>query len=161
MSEQPWISYVGAITGVIGTITGGLALWRTGRMKSLDLRIELRRQENELRGIAGELPRLLSLSENSHKNVAAAMGRLVSGDMERWLQELEADKGKVEAMIQALPRADTDHHSLSHRKLEEKLASVHSQYLDVKAMRDKYREVLSADDRDREHIRAVVRSRNS
>lgn len=160
MSDQSWLSYLGAVAGVVGTITGCVALWRTGRMKSLDLRIELRRLENELRNVVEDLPELLRLAGSSHQHVAAATGRYNSGHFQQWLRELGDDRTTVDSMVQRLPPTDANHSSLSHQELEEKLSSTHEQLIQAKAMRDKYRAVLSADDRERDHIRADVRNRN-
>lgn len=43
MAAPDWVSYVGAATGVAGFVMGYVAYRRSGAMKALDMRLELRR----------------------------------------------------------------------------------------------------------------------
>lgn len=71
-------NYVGVITGVIGAITGisgaimGFVSYRrSGHMKALDLRIELRKSISDLHDSAQSLPSLLDLAQKSRIAIAA------------------------------------------------------------------------------------------
>jgi hypothetical protein len=60
MAVPDWVSYVGLAGGVLGTATGCMAYWRTGQLKALDLRLELSRQDIEVRHLVLGLNDLLA-----------------------------------------------------------------------------------------------------
>lgn len=59
MSDPDWLSYAGVITGIAGATMGYISYRRTGKMKTLDLRLELRKAVNDLRSSVESLPSLL------------------------------------------------------------------------------------------------------
>lgn len=98
MSESDWLSFTGAITGVIGAITGiagavmgYIGYRRTEQLKALDLRLELRKSENTLRADVQDLAVLLEQTKKSHTAVASAIGQLGSGALKQWLDQLDTD----------------------------------------------------------------------
>ena len=98
MSNTEWISYAGAITGVIGAVTGiagaimgYISYRRSGQMKALDLRLELRKAENDLEAEMQDIPRLMERAKQSHAAVMSATGGRGSGRYQLWLSEHEVD----------------------------------------------------------------------
>ena len=74
-----WLSIIGAVTGTIGAVTGivgailGYRGYRSSKnVKALDLRLELRRAESDLRAGVEELPGLMEHAKNSRMEVASA-----------------------------------------------------------------------------------------
>ena len=72
MVPMPSLAIIGAVTGIIGAITGSAALvlaWisyrRSQQIKALDLRLELRKQVSDVRAAVEELPDLLERSRAS------------------------------------------------------------------------------------------------
>jgi hypothetical protein len=166
MSEQAWLSYTGAITGVIGAVTGiagaimgYIGYRRSEELKSLDLRLELRKAANDLRSVVEELTPLLEHATKSRTAVAAATGLLGSGALKKWVSEWKVDLAAVTSMQAELPTSDADYASLGHSVLEAKLVAVHAFHAKAVRLREKYDASLAADDREREHIRADVRAR--
>lgn len=165
MSEPAWLSYMGAITGVVGAITGiagaimgFIGYRRTDELKALDLRIELRRAENDLRSIVDELPVLIDRAMNSRRRVSAATGNLGSGRLKLFEAEYETDRHIAQSLQADLTEKSADYISLSHPILEEKLAVVHAQCLKASGLRDKYRGAEAEDEKERDYIRAQHRA---
>src|SRR5450759_3809039 len=98
MSDPGLLSYVGAITGTIGAITGiagatmgYISYRRTGKMKALDLRLELRKAANDLRSTVEGLPSILAQAKGSRIAVLNARGLLHSSMMDQCNTELDKD----------------------------------------------------------------------
>ncbi|GAO37738.1 hypothetical protein SCT_3174 [Sulfuricella sp. T08] len=166
MSEPAWLSYAGAITGTIGAITGiagatmgYISYRRSGQMKALDLRLELRKAVNELRTAVQNLPSLLERAKNSHTAVASAIGHLGSGALQQWLSECEADLSAAKTLEAEVPDPSANYEHLAHSELETKLVAVHSLQSKATRLSEKYHAALAADDKEREQIRADVRVR--
>ena len=166
MSDPVWLSYIGAVTGVIGTITGVagaimgyIGLRHSKQLKALDLRLELRKADSDLRAVVQELPPLLELAKKSRDRVAAATGMLRSGALEQWTSVWEEDFAAVRALEAELPDAESDYTSAKPHELESKLVSTHSMASRSARLREKYVERLAADDRERDHIREDLRVR--
>lgn len=159
MADSNWLSYVGAITGAIGTITGiagavmGLASYRQlGKMKSLDLRLQLRTAVSDLYGNVQGLNSLLKKAKNSRTAIVAATGQ--AGAFQRWLEEYGNDLSEVRQLVAEAPDPSASFESLSHSELESKLVSVHQLQSKATMLNAKYRASLADDDMEREQIRA-------
>ena len=81
MTEPHWTSYVGMATGIIGAITGVsgaimgyVSYRRSNRLKSLDLRLELRKAVNELQSNFSQIEKLIEYANQSRVAVFAARG---------------------------------------------------------------------------------------
>lgn len=166
MSDPVWLSYTGAVTGVIGTITGVagaimgyIGLRHSKQLKALDLRLELRKADSDLRAVVHELQPLLELAKKSHDRVAAATGMLKSGALEQWTSVWKEDLSAVRALETELPDAESDYTSATPHELESTLVAVHSMASRAARLREKYAELLAADDRERDHIREDLRIR--
>ena len=125
MSELNWTEYiavgtgiVGAITGIGGAVMGYIAYRKVNSLKSLDLRLELRRAVNDLHSIIGELPGIIDSANRSRQSVAAASGRFQSGWMEQWARDIETDKNRLEQLSREAPVSNDTFTALSHADLE-------------------------------------------
>jgi hypothetical protein len=161
MSDPVWLSYAGALTGVVGAVTGisgavmgYVAYRRSGELKALDLRLELRKSESELQRTVEELPARLEYAKKSHIAVASAIGMFGSGAFKRWDTDWQADLASVRSLPTELPPANFDYASASHSELEARLVAVHALRGKAAHIQEKYEAALAADDKEREHIRA-------
>jgi hypothetical protein len=91
MTVPHWVSYVGLVGGVVGTVSGCLAYHRTGQLKALDLRLQLRRIDADIRNLFELLPDQLDLAKRLRERVLAALGSVNSDAMLKW--KVEWDKG--------------------------------------------------------------------
>lgn len=71
---------VGAITGIAGSIMGYISLQRLSKIKSLDLRLELKKAETQLILTVNDLPELLTKAKRSREAISSAIGQLLQGD---------------------------------------------------------------------------------
>lgn len=164
MPDPAWLSYAGAITGTVGAITGiagatmgYISYRRSGQMKALDLRLELRKAVNDLRSTVQSLPPLLERAKKSHTAVAAAIGHLGSGALQQWHSDWNADFSAVRLLESEVPDPSINYENLAHSELETKLVVVHSIQSKATRVSEKYHVALAADDKEREQIRADVR----
>jgi hypothetical protein len=166
MLEPAWLTYAGAITGIVGAVTGVagaimgyVAYRRSEELKALDLRLELRKSESELRSVVEDLQPYLEHAKKSHTAVAAAAGMSGSGALTRWVADWEADVAAVRSLATELPRAGPDYSSATHSVLETKLVEVYAMRRRADRLREKYEVELAADDRTRDQIRAAHAAR--
>jgi hypothetical protein len=168
MSAPNWIVYVGIATGIIGAITGisgaimgYVSYRRSNNLKSLDLRIELRKSVNVAQSSLQQLAKLIECANRSRQAVASAMGRYQSGMMENWKQEVEADNNAVKTLLQNAPAPDTSYDDLTPKELESTLVEVHRLQVQIDELSKKYDAAVRADDEDRKHIREDARARHA
>jgi hypothetical protein len=146
---------VGAITGPAGCVIGWISYRRSQQIKTLDLRLELRKQVSGVRVDIEALPALLERARASRSAVRSAMGRgQQSGDNLVWNAELENDLKTVQALASELPDAKETYQRSKPQKLENKLVEVHALAAKAAQLRNKYETALASDDKDRDHIRA-------
>lgn len=164
MDEINWTSYiptvsgiVGAITGIAGAIMGFLGYRRSTQIKALDLRLELRKADNEVIASIERLGELLPYADRSRRAVAAATGGLNSGAMELWKQSFEADAATLAELQRSQPASDATYPGLSPEELESKLVQVHRLQGRADAIRDKYEGALQQDDEQRRQRREDFR----
>jgi len=150
---------IGAITGPVGCLIGLVSYRRSQQIKALDLRLELRKHVSDIRADIEALPALMEGAQASRTAVLAAMGVLQSGASEIWKAALETDLKTVHALARELPDADETYQRSKPKKLENKLVEVHTLAVKVARLRDKYETALASDDKERDRIRADVRTR--
>jgi hypothetical protein len=149
---------VGAITGPAGCVIGWINYRRSQQTKTLDLRLELRKQVAGVRVDIEALPALLERARLSRSAVRSAMGRgQQSGDNLIWKAELESDLRAAQALACELPDSKEAYQVSGPRKLENNLVEVHVLAAKAAQLRNKYEAALASDDKDRDHIRANVR----
>jgi len=140
---------------------GYIAYRRSGEMKALDLRLELRKSENDLRRLVEGLPAQLEKAKKSHVAVASATSMLGSGALKEWSSEWESDLTEVQSLKEELPSTDSNYSSVDHAELEAKLIAIHDLRAKAVQVQEKYQTSLARDDNDREHIRADIRARTT
>jgi hypothetical protein len=158
MAEPHWTSYVAMATGIAGAIMGFLGYRRSTLIKALDLRLELRKADNELIACLGKLQELLPYANRSRQAVAAATSGVDSGAMVLWKQGLEADSQRLADMKAQQPDTDATYAGLTPDELESKLVHIHRLQGIAMAMVTKYESALHADDDKRRQIREDWRS---
>ncbi len=165
MSDPIWLSYAGVITGSIGAITGiagatmgYISYRRSGRMKALDLRLELRKGVNDLRSTVESLSPLIAQAKVSRTAVLAARGISRSSMMDQWNAECEKDLAAVKVLDSEMPDPNSSFEELTHSGLEARLVAVHSTQLKATRLSEKYRASLASDDKQREQISADNRA---
>lgn len=152
MAVPDWVSYVSLAGGVIGTTSGCLAYWRTGQLKKLDLRLELRRADEDLRQLVAGLRPHLERANNSRLHLAAAQGMYQSGATKQWGVELDADLTKAKALEAAVPPVDADYRNHGTSQLESLLVERHRLYAEARKLSDKYDAALDQDDKGRDRL---------
>jgi hypothetical protein len=148
--------YVGAISGGVATIISLVSAVRVSRMKALDLRVEMRKLEEDTARIVDGLPGALDATLASHSAVTIATHGVGSGNFIAWRNGLDTDRAQAQTLIaefQGSRRAD--YHDHSNRELEDQLITMHALNGKLASLRDKYAASIAADDRMREEIRAT------
>jgi len=153
MADSHWASYVGMATGIAGAVMGFLAYRRSTQIKALDLRLELRKADDDLIATFENLDKLLSYANKSRERVAAATGGLDSGAMVLWKQELVADTKKLDELKAKQPSKDATYNGLKPEDLESKLVDVHRMQGAADALLGKYKSALASDDERRKELR--------
>ncbi|CAK2014865.1 DNA repair protein [Vibrio crassostreae] len=160
MSEINWIDYIGIVLGLIGTATGCTGALisyknykKVQQVKSLDLRIELRRTVNEVRALLIETENLLPRAYKSRLSVHSAKGILCSGFTAKWQAEHTKDRQSLESIKERFNRAEHNLNTDSYETLEQKLDAIEQLKLGVLPIVTKYQEALKEDDKVRERIR--------
>jgi len=164
--EPHWTGYVGMITGIVGAITGVVGAImgyvgyrRSTSLKSLDLRLELRKAGNNVQAGLSQLEKLIEDANHSREAVAAATGRFGSGTVVKWKQDVEVDKNVAKQLSQNAPPAEKNYDDLSPKELESKLVEVHRVQVQIDELREKYDAAVRADDEERKHIKESARAR--
>ena len=154
-----WLSYVslglsvlGAASGCLGTVLGWRGYRRAGKMKTLDLRLELRKGDAEIRSVVLGLPELLDRAKQSREHILAASGRAQSGAMLFCRDELRKDGERQQRLAQALPAADPDYRGYSPEALEQELVRRHAALGEAKEIASKYERWLADDNQDRAQV---------
>jgi hypothetical protein len=148
-----FLSGVGAVTGVVGAVTGVIALIRTGRFKTLDLRLELRKAENDLRALIDELPALMQRAVQSRSAINDARGMFDSTALAAFVQTMEEDTKAIQELTKERPADGQDHRKLSAAELESRIIKLHAVLPNAKKLRDKFTASLADDDAERDRLR--------
>lgn len=140
-----------SFTGIAGMVTGGLALWKSSQVKSLDLRLELRQQLGSAHHALRSLPELLDYADGSRRRILAQGGQ--AGAALAWEQDLAADRAEITNIAAEVRDEDADFDALPDKQLEAAIAATHKQVLRLEAFVSKYRDAVAADDNRRRDIR--------
>ena len=168
MAEPHWSGYggmvtglIGAVTGIAGAIMGYISYRRSNRLKSLDLRLELRKSVSDVHADLNRLKKLIDNANGSRQAVLVARGMSQSGPMEKWKNEVNADKAKIGKLFEHAPKAETTYGTLEVKELESELVTVHKHSGEIRTLLDKYSEVIRSDDEQRRQIREDQRARHT
>lgn len=126
------------------------------RLKSLDLRLELRRLDADTGDALQQLPALLEHAQQSRVNVAAALGTGRTGGMEVFKEQLARDRTAIRSLAAEFQPLK-DYATLTHAQLEARLVVIHRLKQAAARYADTYAAAIAKDDKDREHIRSQHR----
>ena len=159
MPDDNWIPYVGIITGVVGAATGiagavmgYISLRRSTKLKSLDLRLELRKSISNLSGSIVFIKNFITTAYSLKKDVAAAAGRLSSSNMDYWQKQVDEDRILIEHLLEKFPDTTETLSELNTEELEAKLVEVHSLQNQINYIREKYESSFHMDDDERKRL---------
>ena len=164
MLDQDWLTYIGAIGGLVGALSGIgglvlaiLAFRRTGQLKALDLRLDVRRCERSLNSDAGDIIQLLESAKASHTHLGAAQGNYQSGAMQHWLADWDTDLASAELLVKQTAALGTARRGLSQPEFEARLNTVQDLQHQLAKLSSKYHGMLAKDDIGRAQLRADQR----
>ena len=159
MADPHWTSYVGMASGILGVLVASFSLYKTGRIKALDLRLELKRTVLDLHLLHEELGEILPRAKKSRESIAAATGRFGSGGTKLWLEEHSSDVDAWREMKENLPGKESSYRFVSSGGLENRLINVHMQQSKLRSLKDKYIESMSKDLNDSNFLREQAHKR--
>jgi hypothetical protein len=166
MNEMSWTEIVAIVTGVVGSITGisGAILGyvsyrRSNSIKSLDLRIELKKALNLLFESISGLEEQLKECDRSRKAVASATGSFNSVSMEKWNQNIARDKEALSCIAKDVPETNNELSSLDHQQLEHRLVHIHQLQTKIDSLNSRYEREMAKDDDQRRFIREQAHAR--
>lgn len=159
MADPHWTIYAGMVTGIVGAILVYLGYRKSKQIKALDLRIELKRAVANIIFDFKNLREQMEKGNKSRMAVAAAMGFLNSGRMNKWKKGFEYDQKAANELAKELPDEDTYYDHLDTNELEAKLIESHKIQRKIQKLSEKYSEEITRDDEQRKQIRENMRSR--
>jgi hypothetical protein len=166
MSEPLWIPITGMITGIIGAITGIagavlgiISVRKVKHLKSLDLRLELRKAESTASVALSDLSASMERAKQSRERVYSATGQSKSGAMVKWHATYDSDHTEILNIKSELSGLVAQCQDLSHEELESRLVSVHRLQLKIDGLMQHYQASLDSDDEERNQLRADMRER--
>jgi len=152
---------VATITGIIGTITGGIGLIvslmayaRVSAMKALDLRLEFNKAFDNLEVVLSGIDGYLDFVHQSHIRVLAATGRLNSGEMKSFEEDFGKDKVQLRGLLGTQPRREASYSRKAPSDLEAEIGNVHAFHIQVAELRGKYQRLFDSDEQRRKEVRA-------
>ena len=140
-----------------GATMGYIAYRRSGEMKALDLRIELKKLLQSIRATVDGLPPLLIEAQRSRNNVAST-GRGNGGVILAWNTRCTADMAASKALQDEIPSIDVDYSKFTPAELERKPIDANALNLRALSLADRYRASLAEDDNSRNQIAADIRA---
>ncbi len=153
MADPHWTSYVGMFTGISGAVLGFISYQKSKNLKSLDLRLELRKGISDLYQNLHQLNELIVYANKSRQAVLAATGNLRSGRMELWKQMIEQDTSFLSEIKTKFPEENKSFSTHNAKDLESEIIEVHKHHGKLKALIEKYNDEVNSDDEQRRHIR--------
>jgi len=153
MADIHWTSYVGMASGVTGVIIALISLYKTSKIKSLDLRLELKRTALDINSLHEELKTTLERALKSRQRTSAALGKFKSGGMQQWAEEHATDSKAWETLGEKIPDKESSYNSLSKEKLEKKLVGAHELKIKLESLKEKYTLSMVKDEGDSNFLR--------
>ncbi len=146
MTNTELAANVGMLTGIAGVLISiGNAVWsskRINKLKSLDLRIELRKASIDVRKQHNNLFELMEKARDSHTKRFTAK----SSHKKEWLEDFEVNHAKWSNQKNKLPDKNSKYERLSPKELENKLIEIHSLKKEIESITDIYVESLRKDE---------------
>jgi hypothetical protein len=153
MNDIHWTSYVGMASGIVGVFIASISLYKTNRIKSLDLRLEFKRIALDITSLHEELDTILIVSLKSRTQTAAALSMSGSGGTKSWLEEHANDTKLWKNLGDTLPDTKESYNSLSKEKLEGKLVKAYGLKIKLNSLKEKYASSLAKDEKDSKFLR--------
>ena len=153
MADPHWTSYVGMVTGIIGALTGIIGYRKASNLKSLDLRLELKKATHNAITDLDQIEELIDNADKSRQAVASAKGMFRSGVMEKWNADVKKDKNQFATLLVNTPNSEENIEKCSQKVLEAKLIEIHKFQAAVKELKEKYIAEYKKDDEERKQIR--------
>lgn len=152
---------IATVTGVIGAITGCVALVLSIKsyllvraMKALDIRLELEKAFNHLDMVLSGIDGYLDYVHESHMRVLAATGRNQSGEMKLFEEDFAKDRTRLRRLLDSQPRRVSNYERLAPSELGKLVVAVHAFHAQVADLRGKYQKLFESDEERRKEIRA-------
>jgi len=142
MADPHWTSYVGMATGIAGAITGLYSLHKANKLKSLDLRLEIKKSLNDIYINLPQAYKILNDANNTHMAVASMKGRIQSGTISIWKKDVEADKDKLNQLSQEINNIDLKCAKLNQNELESMIIEIHKIKVNLLDIKGRYAEVI-------------------
>jgi len=149
---------VGSVTGVAGAILGYIAYRKSNSIKTLDLRIELKKAINCLEHSLSHIRCQIEKADQSRLRIFAMNGQSMSGRQKIWAQEVEVDKQVVEQVASGVLAAYKNNNELNLCELEAGLVEFHRNQIQVDELIKKYAEAIYSDEEIRKAVAARYRS---
>ncbi|MCG7869123.1 MAG: hypothetical protein JAY74_22485 [Candidatus Thiodiazotropha taylori] len=125
MPEPHWSGYVGMVTGIIGAVLGIVSYRKTSAIKSLDLRIELKKDINTIHETINHANELAPKAYNSKLAAFSARGILNSSVRDKWERKHNDLAAQIERINGELPNQDVNLAKYSQTNLEKELVRIH------------------------------------
>ncbi|CRY18736.1 hypothetical protein [Burkholderia pseudomallei] len=151
--------YIGAGTGIIALAISVYTAVRTHKIKSLDLRLELRTTIADAHLALATARGLVTLGDRSRQRVLAARGLGGSGATEAWRQAVERDQTELDGLAAAVRSEDADFTAFSQEQLESEVVAARKARARLAELIEKYRAAYAEDDEMRREIRQEARDR--
>jgi hypothetical protein len=145
MSLTGWVS-------VGGLLLSAFALWRTGRVRVLDLRLTVRKTIAELSVELEHLSERLEYGVQSRTRVAAASGE-GGGNVEIFRQAADADRAELQALRSTLEKLNRLPPLAFYSHIEDRAVGAQRIRTRLTQLSEKYAAALREDDARRARIR--------
>lgn len=153
METSTWVSIGGLIISIA-------AFWRSGRVRTLDLRLKTRKDAVELRLSLEDLVKAIPLAVRSRTNVSAAVGGN-GGALDLFRSEAAADSETVASLLTRIKDSERTGLLSSYGANEDIAVAMHELETRVRQLREKYSRAGAADEKLREHLRASAIARSA
>ena len=144
---------IAIVISIGGVIVAALVYRRAGRLKKLDLLVEVGRAQNGLRGEFESLKAMHDVALDHRQKVMAALGSLKSGNMQRMQDEWNADAENIVALESDVANGGRSPNSMSPSKLAALLVEIDAVKRRVDSLGSKYKEWDEWDEQQRLQIR--------
>ena len=138
-----------AICSIFGAIMGFRNHQKINKIKSLDLRLKLKMDIEDVKFNVDELRTLMSRADGSRSRVCLVSNRFRRSSLEDWKKELNDDYETINQVLVNIDNERIDFDRLTHKKLEKKLVEVHKLQNRISYISEKYRKELDWDDEER------------
>ena len=130
-----------------GVLIAALAFWRSGRVRTLDLRTTVRRQCAELQIVLETLAATIPAAVESRARITAMTG--LASALQQFRAEADSDRAAVEELTKSLDRLKRIRFFAGYRAVEEKAIVAYEMSTQVKRLREKYQRAADADNEAR------------